>query len=206
MLKKMLMTVCLFSMAWTASAWSDGRNVLQWKEITSKKEVKAAIKRDRLYVSIILTGDQSKVSQNDLAATVMQAAETYHVRTDIPVITVKLLAFAPTKNIGETLLAYAVYIPDQKGPGGKAQMSSPWETLTAVPRGFTTQELEYFRLYESMYDQYINQDDGRGDKLHQAVCKKLGVKPADFQPMFNFPNKVEPPTQKKSGGVIINVN
>ncbi len=163
---------------------------MKWKELSSEKVVRAAINRDRLFATIVLTEDQSNAAQADLAATAMQAAETYQERTGLPVIFVRLLAYEPKKEIGETVLAVVSYIPDQKGPGGQERGLHPFKDTMAVPRGFTAKELEYLRLREAMYDQYIDLDGGRGDKLREAVLEKMGAGD-DLNPGNNFVTLVD---------------
>ncbi len=164
---------------------------LPWKEIEKEKNVRAQTGRDRLEVTIVPLGDQSRATRDDLLATVKEAAERYQKESGLPLVSITLLC-QQTKPFRALQLAHAVYIPDQKGYDGR-QNTGPWDMVRAAGRGFTDKELEYLRLWGEMRAGF--QKDGRTDEdaLDAAVSGKMGIKTGTLNPHLNMPENAEMP-------------
>lgn len=192
-----------------ATEFGRGR-VLKWKELmVHERRLNRGIR-----VSIMLEDEQSQINQDDLVATVMQAAKTYYVPVHYPIARIMLLAFEPmTKSYqlsdgsyrefgeGKIALASAVYSPEHRGN------NSSWILLQAVPRPFSDQELEYLKLFDSMLAQSGSSGSSGyviKDKLDQDIRKKMGIKDPEFNPKANRTVEIEPPAQKS--GITINLN
>lgn len=148
--------------------------------------------RHRLAVQLIPSGDQSRATQADLAATVMSAAQKLQAEKDVAVVNVSLLCQKASNPFGELRLAFAIYIPDGKGYSG-SQDIGPWDMVMAAERGFTGQELEYLRLWADMRGSF--QNDGMTDEeaLDKAISAKMGVPPDSMKPFYNVESSLNGP-------------
>lgn len=162
-------------------------------------------KRAILTVTAYPLDDQSQASQADLAATAMQEALATHARLAAPIIDVWIMAqelpdipnlSADARGVGNLPLARAIYIADGMGGDGKTA-SATWtggglygkdNVVEAVPRGFSVAELEYLRLYRSLYDQYatngILSEDGE-TRIGAAIAEKMGIEQGSIKPFWN---------------------
>lgn len=163
---------------------------LNYTVLKRDEEVRASIKRNRLRLTIIPTQDQSAASQADLAATVVSVAIQEQKKSGIPVVIVNMLCQQAANSYGELQLAHAVYIPDGKGFDGKTA-KPVWETLSAAPRGFTAQELEYLRLWAEMRGDF--QKNGMTDEqaLKAAISQRMGMTVESLNPHFNVLEPLE---------------
>lgn len=151
--------------------------------------LRAALKRNRLDVTIVVNADQSKAEQDDLLATVMTAAMDYQKASGLPVVTVKMISQRASNPYGELQLAIATYIPDGKGYSGEQEIG-PWDTLMATERGFTTQELEYMRNWADMRTQFMDANGKVNDAaLDTAISEKMGIAAGSLTPHYNFMDK-----------------
>lgn len=159
---------------------------LPYAIVEQKEEVRAAIGRNRLYASIIPQVDQSAATQADLISTVMEAAIALQKKSGLPIVSVKMIAQSTGNPYSERLLASAVYIPDSKGYNGE-QKIGPWDTLRAARRGFTALELEYFRLWGTLLDNFTRSDGTLDeDSLTKAIYERMGIEPGSISPHGNI--------------------
>lgn len=150
--------------------------------------------RNRRYwaeITIIPTEDQSKATQADFAATVIAVATQAHKETDAPIVSVTMLCQKAPNASGELQLAYVIYIADGHGLTGKTP-GKKWEFLSAVPRGFTKQELKYLQLWAEMGKNYMDENGLlQVDKLEAAIAKKMKIKPDTINPHQIYPQPIE---------------
>lgn len=165
---------------------------LAYKEVSRDKTVRAAIKRDRLQIFIVPTGEQNAATQGDLAATAMQAAMRAQEETGLAVVSVSLLCQQASNAWGEPALADVSYIPDGKGVSGK-DAKPIWETLLAAKRGFTPQELEYLRHWADLRAQYQGPNGTNEPALMKAIEQRMGIAHGALQPHSNFIQELELP-------------
>ena len=162
-------------------------------------------KRAVLTVKVYPLDDQSQAKQADLAATAMREALDTHARLAAPIIDVWVMAqempdtsalSADARGVGDLVLARAVYIADGMGGDGKTT-SAVWTTgdlyekdnaVAAAVRGFSDAELEYLRLYRSLYDQYATNGvlgpDGE-TRINTAIAQKMGIELGSLKPFLN---------------------
>lgn len=183
----LLILLFLFAASLTAQA---AGTPLPYLVIEKKDVPRAVTQRHRLDVTIVPEGDQSAATQDDLAATVMEAAKRFQGESGVPVVTVNMLCQKAVNAWGEDQLAIAVYIPDGKGYDGK-EAKGPWDMVMAAPRGFTKQELQYLRLWAEMRGSFQKGGQTDEEALDAAISKKMGVEPETLEPHLNYLQPVQ---------------
>lgn len=122
--------------------------------------------------------DQSELSRQNMAATVIAAAKHYAETGGAALVQVILESQADRRPHAATQLARAEYSPDGKGAGGET--GKVW-SVVAGNRGLTTQEREMASLWGEMRGHY--QKDGLTDEdaLRAAIAKRMEISPGEVK-------------------------
>ena len=78
----------------------------------------------------------------------MAAARQFQVELGVDAVDVRLICQKAASSFGELQLARAWYRPSREG----------WRDLSAAPRGFSDQELEYLRLWAELRGRFQTAD------------------------------------------------
>ena len=155
------------------------------KENTSEK----ASGRKQLDITLIPAVDQQNVTQADILATAVVVAAQAQKNTKSDIVNVTMNCQKAVNPFGELQLAFVTYIPDGMGADGK-HLGKIWE-LSATPRGFTAQELEYLSLWASLRENFMKDGKVDEDALEISIGTKMGIEPYTLIPHMNIRKKVE---------------
>ena len=148
--------------------------------------------RYRMNVTIILTGSQQDVTQQELAVSVMKAAIETYKRTGASIIAVNLVAQNTGYPAADVSLADCIYIPDGKGFNANAttpsDMTKQWVGVHATHRGFTEDELQYLHYWGALKDKYTVK--GRlslqaAKALDEEISQKMNIPSGTVHPFRN---------------------
>ncbi len=148
--------------------------------------------RKNVIVTIVPTINQEYATKQQLAATVMAAAQAYQKQFGVPVVSIILQAQNTQKPYADARLAFCVFIPDGKGLIGN-EATPKWHTVMAAARGFTSKELEYLRLWEEMRSSFLvngSLTTTAETSLDIAISQKMHVTPNTLNPFANIINDV----------------
>lgn len=191
---KLVLVVCamclmfMFMAGYGVAEVEADKSILQTKIIKSEETKRAAIKRNRLTITIVPTEDQANADAYKLLRTAQAVALEQHKKTEMPVITVWLLAQKSKNSYGELPLAHVCYIPDGLGFDGETK-TEIWETKQSAERGFSPQELTYLSLWAELRETFLDKDEMLNEEgLTAAIAQKMGLK-EDLSPHLNFIQK-----------------
>lgn len=130
------------------------------------------------YRIVPLESNQSELSRQNMATTVIAAAKHYFATGGAALVHVILESQADRRPHAATTLATAEYSPDGKGAGG--DNGKIWR-VTAGNRGTTAQEREMTSLWGEMRGHY--QKDGLTDEdaLRGAIAKRMQISPGEVR-------------------------
>lgn len=147
------------------------------------KKVSVENKGDTATIILVPAGSQAAATQADLAATVMAAARQFQVELGVDAVDVRLICQKASSSFGELQLARAWYRPSREG----------WRDLSAAPRGFSDQELEYLRLWAELRGRFQTADGLTDEpRLKAAIAKRMGIKDGSLTPHLNLREPVQP--------------
>ena len=146
------------------------------------KKVSVEKKGDTATIILVPAGSQA-AAQADLAATVMAAARQFQVELGVDAVDVRLICQKASSSFGELQLARAWYRPSREG----------WRDLSAAPRGFSDQELEYLRLWAELRGRFQTADGLTDEpRLKAAIARRMGIKDGSLTPHLNLREPVQP--------------
>lgn len=116
--------------------------------------------------------NQSELSRQNMAATVIAAAKHYTETGGAALVQVILESQADRRPHAATQLARAEYSPDGKGAGGET--GKVW-SVVAGNRGLTTQEREMASMWAEMRGHYQKDGFTDEDALRAAIAKRMEI-------------------------------
>lgn len=147
------------------------------------KKVSVEKKGETATIILVPAGSQAAATQTDLTATVMAAARRFQVELGVDAVDVRLICQKAASSFGELQLARAWYRPSREG----------WRDLSAAPRGFSDQELEYLRLWAELRGCFQTADGLTDEpRLKAAIAKRMGIKAGSLTPHLNLREPVQP--------------
>ncbi|HCG05185.1 MAG TPA: hypothetical protein DEV75_09650 [Desulfovibrio sp.] len=140
--------------------------------LVSSEDMSGGSRKRWRYRIVPADADQSELSRQNMAATVIAAAKHYAETGGAALVQVILESQADRRPHAATQLARAEYSPDGKGAGGET--GKIW-SVVGGNRGLTTQEREMASMWAEMRGHYQKDGFTDEDALSAAIAKRMGI-------------------------------
>ncbi len=146
--------------------------------LVSSEDTSGGSRKRWRYRIVPADADQSELSRQNMAATVVAAAKHYTETGGAALVQVILESQADRRPHAATQLATVEYSPDGKGAGNET--GKVWRVM-AGKRGTTTQEREMASLWGELRGHH--QKDGLTDEdaLRAAIAKRMEISPGEVK-------------------------